>query len=162
MIRKIIAMLAFALLMIGATTNLPDLIFDHFYQTVETTVPDVVQIQSTIFETEPTIARESEEIQFETWKITGYCACEICCPNTSDGITASGTKVDAQTTVAADKSIPFGTQIYIDGLGIKTVEDRGSAVNGNHIDVYFDSHEKAKQFGVQYLQIKILGEENAR
>ena len=53
------------------------------------------------------------------YKITYYCACKQCCGKTN-GITASGAKVQEGVTVAADTSIlPFGTQIYIKGIGCR-------------------------------------------
>ena len=30
-----------------------------------------------------------------------------------------------------------------------TVEDRGGAIQGNHIDIYFDTHQEALNFGKQ-------------
>ena len=61
--------------------------------------------------------------------------------------TATGTSCSQGRTVAADWSIfPAGTTIYIandplGGDGYYTVEDRGSGVNGSHIDIYADNGE---------------------
>lgn len=44
-----------------------------------------------------------------------------------DYITASGTRVSIGT-IAAPKSYKFGTKIYLEGLGLGTVEDRGGAI----------------------------------
>ncbi|CAM3672776.1 ubiquitin-like domain-containing protein [Marinicrinis lubricantis] len=64
------------------------------------------------------------------------------------GITYSGTKVQEGRTVSVDpKVIPIGWWIYIEGLGFRKAEDTGSAVKGNHIDVYMESTSEAKQFG---------------
>lgn len=58
--------------------------------------------------------------------------------------TASGNEAVAGS-IAADSSVPFGTQYYIPGLDfiredcIFTVHDRGSAVKGNVVDVYLPS-----------------------
>jgi len=76
---------------------------------------------------------------------TAYC-CEryehICGEGT--GITASGAVVTAGTTVAADISkFPFGTVLYIEGVGYRTVQDKGSAIKGNHLDVAVDTHSNA-------------------
>lgn len=71
-----------------------------------------------------------------TFKITGYCSCSRCCGK-SNGITASGTKATAGRTIAADTSkYPFGTKMVIDGHTY-TVEDRGGAISGERIDMYF-------------------------
>lgn len=90
----------------------------------------------------------------QNMEITAYCGCSKCCGK-SDGITASGVKAMEGVTIAADKSIPFGTEIVIDG---KTyiVQDRGGAIKGNRIDIYFDSHEKALQYGRQTKEVTIL------
>ncbi len=43
---------------------------------------------------------------------------------------------------------PMGTEVEIDGH-IYIAQDVGGAVSGNRIDLYFDSHEDALQWGVQ-------------
>jgi 3D (Asp-Asp-Asp) domain-containing protein len=83
-----------------------------------------------------------------TYKLTAYCACEKCCGK-SDGITASGTKATAGRTVAAS-GFSFGTELYING-NTYVVEDRG--VPSGVIDIYFDSHSEAMNFGVKYAKV---------
>ena len=83
-----------------------------------------------------------------TYKLTAYCSCSKCCGK-SDGITASGTKATAGRTVAAS-GFSFGTELYING-NTYVVEDRG--VPSGVIDIYFDSHSEAMNFGVQYAKI---------
>ena len=84
--------------------------------------------------------------------MTAYCPCEKCCGKT-DGITASGAKAKANHTIAADISLlPFGTIVEINGIEY-TVEDIGGAVKGNHIDIFFDTHEEAIQFGKQKAEV---------
>ena len=97
----------------------------------------------------------TKQYETETYTITAYCHCVKCCGKT-DGITASGVKAVEGITIATDKSIPFGTKIYIDGVGERIVQDRGGAIKGNRIDLYFDSHEKALEFGRQTKQVTIL------
>ncbi|REK69209.1 3D domain-containing protein [Paenibacillus paeoniae] len=64
------------------------------------------------------------------------------------GITASGTRVKEGRTIAVDpKVIPIGWWVYIEGLGFRRAEDKGSAVKGNKIDIYFDSNNYATKFG---------------
>ena len=105
--------------------------------------------------------QQEERIYTESGKrtlecvITAYCHCAKCCGKT-DGITASGDKATEGVTIAMDKSMPFGTKIYIDGVGERIVQDRGGAIKGNRIDLYFDSHQEALNFGRQTKQVTIL------
>lgn len=102
--------------------------------------------------TTTTIEKNGHKVQsLGVYKITAYCSCAKCCGKT-DGITASGTKVKAGRTIAAPSTFPFGTKIMINGH-IYTVEDRGGAIKGNRIDIYFDTHEEALQFGVKNIEI---------
>jgi 3D (Asp-Asp-Asp) domain-containing protein/Sec-independent protein translocase protein TatA len=55
------------------------------------------------------------------------------------GITASGKKVTAGRTIACPPSLPLGTVVDIKGIGKRTCEDRGGAIQGKHIDVYLPS-----------------------
>ncbi|WP_054025794.1 3D domain-containing protein [Bacillus sp. FJAT-28004] len=64
------------------------------------------------------------------------------------GITSSGARVKEGRTIAVDpKIIPIGWWVYIEGIGFRRAEDKGSAVKGNKIDVYFDSTKIANKFG---------------
>lgn len=95
-----------------------------------------------------------EEKSLGTFKVTAYCGCSACCGK-SNGITASGTKATEGRTIAADTSkYPFGTELVIDGKTY-VVEDRGGAISGNRIDIYFNSHSDALQWGVRYCEVKI-------
>ena len=76
---------------------------------------------------------------------TAYCSEQyehIC--GTGDGITASGAPVQVGVTVAADPDIlPLGSAIYIEGVGLRYVQDTGSAVKGKALDVAVDTHSEA-------------------
>ena len=90
-----------------------------------------------------------------TFKLTAYCNCSKCCGKYSGGPTASGTMPQAGRTIAVDtKVIPFGTKVIIDGHEY-IAEDTGKAIKGNKIDIYFDSHTEASNFGVQHKEIFI-------
>ena len=69
--------------------------------------------------------------------VTGYDTCAACCGKT-DGITASGTTATVGRTCAAN-GVPFGTRLWIEGIGERTVEDRGG-MRGQHIDVLCADH----------------------
>ena len=82
-----------------------------------------------------------------TYKLTAYCPCRKCCGKWSGGPAASGKMPQAGRTIAVS-GLPFGTHVWIDGMGEYVVEDRG--VRGKHIDIYMDSHSTARACGVQY------------
>ena len=86
-------------------------------------------------------------------KITAYCAnCSVC---DTGWRTADTTYADYKKgIVAADKSVPFGLQLSIDGLDdVYTVRDRGQKVQGTHLDVLMKSHWTARKWGVQYRDV---------
>ncbi|MDD3814178.1 MAG: 3D domain-containing protein [Desulfocapsaceae bacterium] len=60
-------------------------------------------------------------------------------------------------TIAADtKYYPFGTRMYIPGYGWGIVEDKGGAIKGpDRIDLFFDSHEDAIQWGRKKVAVEI-------
>lgn len=74
------------------------------------------------------------------------------------GITASGTRARIGT-IAADPAIPFGTKIYVPGYGWGIVEDRGSAIVGHRLDVFFPTHRQALRWGRQRLIVTIVVED---
>lgn len=105
----------------------------------------------------PDNPKEPELVSLGVWKITAYCACQKCCGKSPDdpryGITATGTVAMEGRTIAADpRVLPYGTVVYIDGHAY-TVEDCGGAIKNERIDIYFDSHEAALQWGVQYWEV---------
>ena len=91
-------------------------------------------------------------ISLGNFKLTAYCPCVACCGK-SDGITSTGVKAQANRTIAVDpKIIPYGTVVEIGGNEY-VAEDCGGAIKGNRIDVFFDTHAEALQFGVQHKEI---------
>jgi 3D (Asp-Asp-Asp) domain-containing protein len=92
--------------------------------------------------------------------VTAYCPCAKCCGENAAGITASGKLVDYNNGhfVAADPSLHFGTKVIIPGYSNSGVEvvDRGGAIKGNHIDVFFPTHEQALQWGKQTLNVIVM------
>lgn len=105
---------------------------------------------------------EDEKEYLGNFRITAYCSCKKCCgkwaDNRPNGIVygASGAELKAGVSVASP--LPFGTEVYIDGLGDYVVQDRLAnwvveKYGENLIDVYFDSHEDAWNFGCKYLDV---------
>ena len=90
-----------------------------------------------------------------TFTAFAYCACSKCCGRWSQyGLTASGTTPQQGRTVAVDPDvIPLGTQLTIDDNAGYIAEDTGSGIAGHTLDVYFDRHEDALQWGVRKVEV---------
>ena len=93
-------------------------------------------------------------------KVTAYCPCEICCGKWADGQTASGYWIQpGDRFVAAPKHIPFGTKLIVPGYNNDQpveVKDRGGAITVSRLDVFYDTHQTAKNWGIKYLEIKAI------
>lgn len=101
---------------------------------------------------------EPELVSLSEFKLTAYCSCSSCSGPWGTQ-TATGTVTTEGRTVAVDPTvIPYGTVLIIDGYGEFIAEDCGSSVKGNHIDIYFESHEVAKEFGIQYAEVFTYGD----
>jgi 3D (Asp-Asp-Asp) domain-containing protein len=119
--------------------------------------PEVVTepIMSVYETVEETTTEETEYYEcLGTFKLTAYCPCSECSGswgrNTSTGATAT-----ARRTIAVDpKIIPYGSTILIDDHAY-IAEDCGGAIKRNSIDIYFDSHADALEFGKQYTEVFI-------
>jgi len=72
------------------------------------------------------------------------------------GITADGTKAKHGTIAADTRRYPFGTKMYVPGYGWGEVHDTGSALKGNHIDVFFSDRDDALRWGKKRLKVVIL------
>lgn len=111
------------------------------------------------------IAIEIETKEFEIprdWVVTGYCHCEKCCGiwASQQGAVirgASGNELISGYSCAS--SLPFNTIVEItfaDGhKENRRVDDRGTS--GNHIDLYYDTHEGALSVGCQMVSVRIIG-----
>lgn len=90
-----------------------------------------------------------------TFTATAYCGCAKCCGK-STGRTASGTMATQGRTVAMPSSYKFGTKIEIQGMGNYVVEDRGGAIKGNRIDIFFSNHQSALNFGKRTINLRVV------
>jgi len=108
--------------------------------------------------------------------LTGYCNCGKCCswhrtwlglgspvidagPHRGDpkkvGYTSNGTEA-RHGTIAADTSrYPYGTIVEIPGYGMGRVDDTGSAIKGDHMDLWFPDHEQAMRWGKQQKTVRV-------
>lgn len=107
-----------------------------------------------IYEGGTSLEKPKDLISLGEFKFTAYCTCPICCgKNSAAGLTRSGTTPTEGRTISVDRRvIPLGTTVVIDDHEY-IAEDTGSAIKGNKIDLFIDSHQRALQYGVQYHEV---------
>lgn len=104
---------------------------------------------------------EDELNKWSVYEATAYAPLD---PNAKEGmcyegdprITASGEPVVPGVTVAAGKDLPFGTELYIKGIGKRIVQDRGAAISRGCIDIAVETQAEAFRFGRRHSLVKIL------
>ena len=100
------------------------------------------------------INEETEETESRTYlgtyKVTAYAETGNPCAN--------GNYPTTDHTIACN-SLPFGSKVYIDGVGYRTVEDRGASWHEDEwIDLYLGDVNSCIQWGVQYKDIFLVEE----
>lgn len=105
--------------------------------------------------------RPVREVRKITMTVTAYSPDERSCGQWADGVTASGYSVwtNGMKLAAADTSVlPFGSLISVpgyDGGAVVPVLDRGGAIKGNRLDMLYPTHEQARRWGAQQLEVTI-------
>lgn len=87
------------------------------------------------------------------WKLTFYCDCRTCSGNWGHR-TSSGARCTEGVT-AACAILPPGTVVKIDGYGERVIQDTGSGVRGQHLDIFMESHRQCLNHGVKYREVWI-------
>lgn len=79
------------------------------------------------------------------------------------GITASGMKAQYGVIAVDPRVIPLGTRLYVEAYdgnswtyGYCIAGDTGGAIKGNRIDLFYDSHSEAIQFGRRAANVYVL------
>ena len=147
--------LALIAVVVRLTTNTPEPQVVYKYK--EVNVPQTSEVMKTEYLGEYTI--------------TYYCSCEKCCGKYATNrpkangkevvFTSTGAIAQEGITVAVDpKVIPYGTLLYIEGLGYRIAQDCGGAIKGKRIDVYMDSHSEALKNGIHEANIYRVEEQS--
>ncbi|WLD93452.1 G5 and 3D domain-containing protein [Alkalihalobacillus sp. AL-G] len=109
------------------------------------------EIQHTVSRGEP--SSSSREFYVSSTAYTANC-------NGCSGITSTGVNLKANPNakvIAVDPSvIPLGTRVWVEGYGYAVAADTGGAINGNKIDVFFNTKSEAYSWGRRTVLIKIL------
>lgn len=131
---------------------------------IEKRVEEIELIIVEVPEVKPEVEEELSLVSLGEFKLTAYCSCKKCCgkwannrpldENGNEIVYGSiGERLTAGYSIAVDPDvIPYGTEVVINEKTYKA-QDCGGAIKGNEIDVYFDDHENALEFGVQYAEV---------
>lgn len=117
------------------------------------------QKTETAQKTESEVMQEpkTEALNLGEFKLYAYCPCESCSGNWGRQTSTGATATEGRTIAVDPSVIPYGSTVIINGAEY-VAEDCGGAIKGKEIDIYFDSHDDAKKFGVQignvYLKIE--------
>ena len=131
---------------------------------------EIEQVEATVepltLTTEVKEEYEPVEDEFVVYRVTAYCACEICCGEWAKNrekdengkpIVVGAWNRPLVSGFSCASPMAFGTQVELEGIGTVEVQDRTAkwVVNKygeNIIDLYMDDHEEARQFGVKYVR----------
>lgn len=137
-------------------------------------IDETTYIKEMIEEDKRTIETETDKdgdtnqaikpVSLGNFKLTAYCSCSLCCgkwannrPVDENGneivYGAIGERLIEGYSIAVDPSvIPYGAKVIINGRTYKA-QDCGGAIKGKKIDVYFENHQDALNYGVQYSEV---------
>lgn len=117
-----------------------------------------VPVAGRTLEIQGNVAINPVESEYEmiSMNVSAFCGGACCCGKWADGQTASGHWIKpGDKFVAAPPEYPFGTIMDVPGYGKVLVFDRGGAIKGNKLDLYFDEHQSALIFGRRQLEVKV-------
>lgn len=77
-------------------------------------------------------------------------------PAWSNGITALGIPARYGVVAVDPRVIPLGTRLYIPGYGFAIAADTGSAIQGDRIDLCYNTGWQAQDYGVQSVQVFVV------
>ncbi|MFC9600928.1 ubiquitin-like domain-containing protein [Peribacillus butanolivorans] len=87
---------------------------------------------------------------------TAYTAsCKGCSGVTSTGVDLKSNP-DAKIIAVDPSVIPMGSKVYVEGYGYAVAADKGGAIKGNRIDVFFSSKNDAYRWGVKKVKVRVL------
>ncbi|MCY7439414.1 3D domain-containing protein [Bacillus altitudinis] len=108
----------------------------------------------------PTVKHQTQSKPSKTYEVTAYTngaeSTGKSAGHPDYGVTASGARTKTGHTIACPPSMAFGTRLNIEGIGVRTCEDRGGAITDGHIDLYVAGVGEARSFGRQRLKAEII------
>lgn len=113
--------------------------------------------------------RAVKPVSLGNFRLTAYCSCSLCCgewannrPLDENGnkivYGSIGERLKEGYSVAVDPTIiPYQSKVIIND-NVYEAQDCGGAIKENRIDVYFENHDDALEFGVQYAEVFTISE----
>ncbi len=113
-----------------------------------------------VTQTAPTVSRGSSAApqgkQVLTMVATGYDGCYECNKPYYGKPSYIGLPLRRGIVAVDPKVIPMGTRLYVEGYGEAIAADQGNAINGNRIDLFFDTHQQGLNWGIKTVKVTIL------
>lgn len=103
-----------------------------------------------------TVSRGSNSGKVLTMVATGYDGCYECNKPYYGQPSYIGLPLRRGIVAVDPHVIPMGTRLYVEGYGEAIAADQGNAIKGNRIDLYFDTHQQALNFGKKTVKVTIL------
>lgn len=92
-----------------------------------------------------------------TMVATGYDGCYECNKPYYGYPSYIGLPLERGIVAVDPKVIPMGTRLYVEGYGNAIAADQGNAIKENRIDLFFDTHQQALNWGMKTVKVTILG-----
>lgn len=90
-------------------------------------------------------------------RATGYTAGKESNPN-GTGYTYTGVKATRGVVAVDPRVIPLNSRVYVEGYGPAVAADIGGAIQGNRIDLCFDTLPEALNWGIRTVKVYILSD----
>lgn len=90
-----------------------------------------------------------------TMVTTGYDGCYECNKPFYGKPSYMGLPLQRGIAAVDPQVIPMGTRLYVEGYGEAIAADQGNAIKGNRMDLFFDSHQEALNYGKKTVKVII-------
>lgn len=91
-----------------------------------------------------------------TMVATAYCPCAKCNYPYYGAPSYIGLPLGYGIIAVDPKVIPMGSKLYVEGYGEGIAADQGGAIKGNRIDLCFNTHQAALDYGIKTVKVTIL------
>ena len=123
--------------------------------------PEIIEVERIVYVDKIVQVPARNSVQLLEFEATAYTAGRESTGKSRShpayGVTASGSIVRENYTLACPRSVPLGTRIYIvETSTLYTCEDRGSAITEGKLDIYMSNLSAARAWGRQTVRAYIM------